>query len=152
MSAKYAVVGRRAVGTNLSIVTIGNPGSGTLRRGRIFEIQLASRDTPVDQALNFSLLRCTALGTSTAFTPNAFDPADPAAILTAGVAHTVEPTFTANSDMINESFNFKATYIWKTIIDWAFVIPATASNGFGLRSLASSAGTPNVESTIHFEE
>lgn len=149
--AKYSVTARRATGANLTIATIGNPGTGP-KRARVFELQLSSRDTPVDQALNFAILRATALGTSTAVTPQKFDPADAAAVMVAGEAHSVEPTYTAGSELIDQDFNLKATYIWKTVPEWGFVIPATANEGLGLRSLAVSAGTPNVEATIHFDE
>lgn len=149
--AKYAATGRRASGTNLTVLTVGNPGSGP-KRARLFELQLSSRDTPVDQALNFAVLRATALGTSTAVTPEKFDPADAAAVMLAGEAHSAEPTYTAGSELIDQAFNLKAIFRFVTAPEWGFVIPATASNGLGVRSLAVSSGTPNIECTVHFEE
>lgn len=149
---KYATTGRRASGASKTILTIGNPASGTLRRPKLYEVHLSSRDTPVDQAINFDVRRCTALGTSTAVTPAPFDSNDPASVTVSGENHTVEPTYTSATEFFDESINLKNTFIWKTAPEWGIVVPGTASNGLGLEILAISSGTPNVEGVMHFDE
>jgi hypothetical protein len=149
---KYAVTARRAYSAGKTILTIGNPSLGTLRRFRLFYLALSSRDTPIDQALNYDIRRCTALGTSTAVTPAPFDRGDPASVTVAGENHTVEPTYTSATEFHDQAFNLKATERFQTAPEWGIVIPATASNGLGVELLAVSSGTPNIEATAHFDE
>lgn len=149
--ARFATTGRRAAAASKTILSVGNPGSGP-KRAKIYEIQISSRDTPVDQAINVDLRRCTALGTSTSVTPIAFDPADAAAIMVSGENHSAEPTYTSATEFLDISFNLKTTYRWVVMPEMGIVIPATTNNGIGLEILAISSGTPNVEAVIHFDE
>jgi hypothetical protein len=147
----FATTGRRQHGANKTVLSVGNPSSNP-RRASVFFIELSSRDTPVDQAINFDVRRCTALGTSTAVTPTKFDEAGEASLMVSGENHSVEPTYTSAKELIDTSFNLKSTYRFQTAPEWGFIIPATASNGIGVELLAASSGTPNIESTIHFSE
>ena len=64
------------------------------RRARILEIAVGLRSvTSTDQAALVKLLRQTSAGTSSGtLTPRAHDPADPAALCTAAITFTAEPT------------------------------------------------------------
>jgi len=149
---RYAATGRRAYAANKTILTIGNPGSGVLRRPRLYYVGLSSRDVPIDHSLNYDIRRCTALGTSTAVTPAPLDSNDPASVAVAGENHSVEPTYASATEFHDQAFNLKATDKWQTAPEWGIIIPATASNGLGIELLAASGGTPNIEATVHFDE
>jgi hypothetical protein len=95
----------------------------------LYEIDLGSPSTPADNAADIQVKRFTATGTATAFTPTALDPADPASLTAGFINATVEPTVTANSQMLTFGWNQRAAYRWLANPDSEIVAPATASNG-----------------------
>src|SRR5438046_2185984 len=97
---KYSAVGARP---STAAETVINVTSAATIRPAIFDIVFGSDATPADNAASYYLQRHTAAGTSTAFTPIALDPADPAALASAGFNHSVEPTLTANSYLLEWS-------------------------------------------------
>src|ERR1019366_7948995 len=107
MSRNYTISGARAVASppKTLLPLIG----GTTNRPVLYDMIVGSTATPADNALEFILQRCTAAGTSTAVTPAANDSADPASIATAGVNHTVEPTYTSGAIMVDIAMNQRAT-------------------------------------------
>lgn len=149
---RYAATGRRTYGASKTILSVGNPGSTPVRRAKVFYIELSSRDTPVDQAINFDIRRCSALGTSTSVTPAPHDSSDPASLTVAGENHSVEPTYTSATEFEDISFNLKNTWRFQTAPEWGIIIPASTSNGLGVEFLAISSGTPNMECVVHFDE
>jgi hypothetical protein len=106
--------------------------SATTVRPEIIDVDLGSSATPADNALLWSAQRCTALGTSTAQTPNPVDPADPAATSAYGVNCTVEPTYTANLILFNAALNQRATHRVPLDPQARLKCPAVANNGIGL--------------------
>ena len=112
---------------------------------------LGSSATPADNAIQWFLQRYTAAGTSTAVTPTALDPGDPAATSTAGQNHSVEPTYTASLILFHLALNQRATHRWIADPNGPIVIPATANNGVGLYPV-NAAFTGNVDAAIMFEE
>lgn len=150
MGRRYHGFGSAAVGTNLTIVTMI---SAATIRPRLYDILIGCAATPADQATKFSLLRCTAAGTAgSSFTPIALDPNDPAALATCGQGvFSVEPTYTANSNLLVLDVNQRATVRWVAAPGGELMAPATASNGIGLRSL-SGTGTATHEGSFHWEE
>lgn len=124
---------------------------GAAKRIRVFYLTVGSAATPADQANNMMLVRSTAAGTSTAVTPRALDPADGPAVTTAGHDHTVEPTYTADSELLSFSFNTRANYQWYANPGRELVVPDTALNGLGLRFIVAT-GTQLHEASLHFEE
>jgi len=145
----YTVTATDTVNANVTMVGIT---AATTRRGRIYELWISSANSPpADQTADYSLKRYTAAGTSTPFTPNPTDPAEPAALLSAGYNHSVEPTYTANSDLLRIAVHQKFTMRWYGAPGREFVIPAASGNGIGL--LINSASTPFPGLfTIHFCE
>lgn len=149
MARNYSISGARAVASPTKTL-LGLTG-GTTIRPQLFDLIVGSTATPADNALEFILQRYTAAGTSTAVTPEPLDPADPAAIATAGVNHTVEPTYTAGKILMDLAMNQRATQRWVPAPGREIKAPATAANGLGLQPVHSSF-TGSVTGTIHFED
>lgn len=149
MARRYSGVGARAVGTNLTVLSLE---SAATIRPEIYEVLIGSGATPGDLATIFHLERFTAVGTEgSGFTPHAIDPADPAALADYGVAHSAEPTYTANAILYKLPLNQRATYRWVAAPGSGFKAPDTALNGIGLQS-QSSGGVVVHEATILHEE
>ena len=78
--------------TAKTVVMISAPSS---RRGRIKEIGVGFNSTNTAHSpVVVRVMRATSAGTSTSATPAPLDPADPAALFTAGQNFTAEPTLT----------------------------------------------------------
>lgn len=150
MGRRYHGFGSAAVGTNLTLVTLI---SAATIRPRLYDLLLGCAATPADQATKFTLIRCTAAGTAgSSFTPIALDPGDPASLATVGQGvFSVEPTYTANSNLLVVDVNQRATVRWVAAPGGELVAPATASNGIGVRSLAGT-GSATHEAAMHWEE
>lgn len=149
MARRYAAVGSD---TNTAGTTVWSLTSATTIRPRIYEFLIGSVATPADNAWEFILGRTTAAGTSTAFTPIALDPADPAALAAAGFAHTVEPTYTANAQVLRIAGNQRAAVRWVAAPGGEIVLPATAANGIGCLSNAIGGSAVAMSFTVHWEE
>jgi hypothetical protein len=149
MGRRYSIDGLRAV--NAAGKTILGLTGGTTIRPRIYDMLLGSSATPADNAIQWFLQRSTAAGTSTAVTPTALDPGDPAATATAGQNHSAEPTYTAGAILFHLALNQRATHRWIADPNGPLVIPAVANNGIGLYPVNASF-TGNVDATIYFEE
>lgn len=132
----YSANGPNTSGTATTLV--GVVGSATVRP-TIYDLVLGALAAPVDQAARIAVSRFTAAGTATAFTPTPLDPSDVAAVCTAGITHTVEPTYTANQDLLTFGMNNRATFRWVAAPGYELRGPATAANGLGLRLAAASA-------------
>lgn len=141
-----------ASGTDKTVINLFNPAAAPTSRGRIVDILVGSDDTPADQACRFSVGRTTAVGTEGAgFVPNNVDPAGPAGAYDSGNAHSAEPTYTANKQLLVFSMNQRATFRWVASPGYELVMAATQNNGAGLKSAASTS-TQAHEATILFEE
>lgn len=146
---RYAVQAQNAVASpTKTSVTLT---STTAIRPFIYDMLLGSSATPADNALVWRVQRFTAAGTTTAFTPLALDPADPAATLVAGVTATVEPTYTGSTYLFSIALNQRATHRWIADPDGPITLPATANNGAGLFVVHASF-TGNVDPTVHYAE
>lgn len=149
MARRYSIDGQDA---NTAATTILGLTSAATVRPKIYDLSLGSDATPADMAAEYVLQRYTAAGTSTAVTPQALDSGDPASLASAGEAHTVEPTYTANAILLQFALNQRATYRWVAAPGGEIVLPATAANGVGLQVISVSGTPVNVNACIHFEE
>lgn len=147
--AKYAVEMNRTAGAATSLGTIGADATRP-RRGKWYDIMFGSEATPADNAFKYTVQRCTALGTSTAVTPQPLDAADAATEADAGENHTIEPTYTAGAVLLAVGLNQRATFRWVASPGGELVYPATASNGLGVQTPTASAVA--ITSTVHFDE
>ncbi len=129
-----------------SYITVIGLASATTIRPQILRIECGVAGTPADNVLSWLLQRFTAAGTSTAVTPLARDPADPASLATAGQNHTVEPTYTANATPFALApLHQKNKFIQEFAPGYGLKLPATAANGIGLQvKHASFAGECNA--------
>ena len=125
---------------------------GTTVRPAIYDIIVGSVATPADNSFHFRHLRTTAAGTSTAFTPVSLDPADPASTTAAGTNHTVAPTATANSNLLDIAGNQRACVRWIAAPGGELKVPATAANGIACTSVAVGGSAVAMIFTIAFEE
>ena len=149
MGRVYSITGDQNAAATVSILGLT---SATTIRPQLFEIIFGSAATPADQSFNMRIRRYTAAGTATAFTPIARDPADPAALASAGYNHTVEPTYTSGANLLSFSVNQQATFRWVVPPDEGLVCPATAANGVGLEFVVVSGGTALCEATFRYQE
>jgi hypothetical protein len=150
MGRRYHGMASAATGTNLTILTLI---SAATIRPKLYDLIIGCVATPADQATKFSVLRFTAAGTEgSGFTPVAIDPNDPAALADYGCgAFGVEPTYTANSNVLQISMNQRATIRWVAAPGGELMAPATAANGLGVRSI-SGTGTAAHEVSAWHEE
>lgn len=147
--AAYATELNRTASTTASLGTIGADATRP-RRGKWYDVIFGAEATPADNAFKYTIQRCTALGTSTAVTPQPLDPADAATEGDAGENHTIEPTYTANAILLAVGLNQRATFRWVASPGGELVYPATASNGLGVQTPTSSAVA--ITATIHHVE
>src|SRR5258708_2563658 len=102
--------------------------SATSIRPKLLAIEMGCDAAPADNAVKYVVQRCTTTGTvGSSITPQAIDPADPAAVTTSGLAtFSVGPTLTASAFLLQWAQNQRQAYRW-----WAYdetralVMPAT---------------------------
>lgn len=150
MGARYAVTAAENAVT-ASYTTAGNVVGGTGVRVRLYDFIVGQGATPADTAVYWALQRSTTAGTLTSVTPAPLDSADPAAEATAGENATIEPTYTAATEIVEMPLNQRATYRWVAAPGGEVIVPATASNGLGFRVKGASY-TGTAEVAFHFEE
>ena len=146
----YHGMGSGAVGTDKSLLTLI---SAATIRPHLYDVLIGCEATPADQATQLLIARFTAVGTEgSGFTPIALDPADPAALSDCGSGvFSVEPTYTANANLLQISMNQRATFRWVAAPGGELIAPATANNGIGLYS-DSATGTATHEASFHWHE
>ncbi len=150
--AKYAITGAQAAVSGSYKTVLGVfATSGSLRRGKVFDVLIGTNGTPADNYLQWDISRMTADGTGSAVTPNPLDPADVAALATAKSNYTAEPTITASSSLFNVGVNQRASYRWVAAPGSELLFPAAAGNGLALRAL-SGGYTGSATGDFMYEE
>lgn len=141
---QYNISGNCNQGASATL-PLGNVLSATTVRPVIYDVTMGSDSTPADNASTFAFQRGTTAGTwagsgGAAITPQALDPADPAAASTAnqGVA-SVGPTLTASAFLLQWSQNQRATFRWVAAPGSELKMPATAGNGLNLMNRVATA-------------
>jgi len=148
---KFAVDFQRTASTTAALGSLTADATRP-RRLRVYDAMFGSEATPADAAILWTFRRCSAAGTNTSVTPQNLDPASSTTEYDAGENHTIEPTFTAGAILLNVPLNQRATYRWVAAPGGELVMPATASNGFGIETDTISTGTPVITATIHADE
>lgn len=150
MSARgYSISGQD---TNTAGTTMLTLVSAATVRPELYDVVVGSVATPADNAAQYYVQRFTAAGTVTAVTPQALDPADPAALVTAGVNASVEPTYTAGAIMLRVPKNQRATFRWVAREGGEIKSPATAANGLGILSNAIGGAAVTEDFVMHYKE
>lgn len=126
-------------------------GATTLRRGFIYDLMFGTDGTPADNAIVYKADRQTTVGTGTSATPSPLDPGDAAGLLVGTVNHTIEPTVTSATLLVEIAMNQRASYRWVAAPGGELVIPATNVAGIGARA-KSPAYTGTAQCNIHFIE
>lgn len=146
---KYSTVLQRTAALANSFGSINC--TATTRRGRIYDVMFGSEGSVADNPFLWTMDRITTVGTRTSVTPTPLDPADSACVTASGQNHTsTEPTYTASTQVLYVPLNQRATFRWVASPDGELVFPATANNGFGIRTPTS--GAVAATATLHFEE
>lgn len=142
-----------ASGTNKTLINLFNTPATPTKRGAIYDILLSSVVTPADQAAKFAVGRTTAVQTEgSGFVPVNLDPAGPAGDYDSGIGvYSVEPTYTANKELLVLSLNQRATFRWVAAPGSELKMAATQNYGAGLYT-KSSTSTQAHEATILFQE
>lgn len=149
MGRRYAITGEDS---NTASTTVISLNATTTTRPLIYDMVVGSPTAPADQAANYALRRfTTSNGTGTALTPNAVDPAHPAAVTAASIAHSAEPTYTAGANQLRFSLNQRATFRWVAAPGGELIAPATANAGLGFLADGVTAAF-TCTAMIHFEE
>lgn len=146
----YATNGPSEAGTaNKTALTV--IAAATVRP-RIFDVVLGISQAPADQAGLIFVGRFTAAGTAASNpTPEPLDTGDAAALATAGITHSVEPTYTANKTLLRIPLNQRATFRWVASPDKELVAPATAANGIGAY-ISTYTASVTLQAGFHFWE
>jgi len=126
-------------------------GATTLRKAFVYDMTFGADGTPADNAITWKVDRQTTTGTRTAATPAPLDAGDAAALITAGVNTTIEPTVTASTQLLEIAANQRATYRWVAAPGSELVVPATNVTGIGGRA-KSPAYTGTVVGSVLFYE
>ena len=149
MSAKYSVTGNQDTTTATPGDSTLGIGSGTDQRPELYDWTSSFGGTPADNAIQVLLRKMTALGTATSVVPVDIDESGVASLTTCAENHTVEPTYTAATELFDQILNQRAAYRWVAAPGGGIVLPATANAGVGFAAFhASYTGSHQV--TAHF--
>lgn len=131
--------------------TLANIIGSTAVRPYVYEFDVGCSAAPADQAGLLVMARTTAVGTAGSNpTPAQADPGTAAAVCTAGIAHSAEPTFTSPF-VYQVPLNQRATWRWVANPGFEVIGSLTASNGIGLKRHTSTASYA-LTGTIFFSE
>lgn len=136
----YTVSGPNATGTaNKTLITVI---AATTVRPAMFDVVVGCSATPADQATKLAVTRwTTSAGTAgSSPTPLVLDPGDVAALATAGITHSGEPTY-ASTNLLTISMNQRASFRWVSSPGYELKNPATATTGLGLQLVTATATT-----------
>jgi hypothetical protein len=125
---------------------------GGVARGKIGNIILSSGAAPDDQANNFDVKRTTGIGTEAGgHVPVPLDPDTVASSFDAGYGHSVEPTETADTELLALSLNQRAIISWLANPGSELIMPAVTNNGINIVR-RTGTGLYVIDCTVIFEE
>lgn len=148
---KYAVNGLSASGT--ANRTAFNLIGSTAIRPLLAEVTVGVRTNPnaTDQQANFALGNTTATGTAGSTpTPKPIDPQDVAAVVTAGITHSAEPTY-GSTYFFDGDINQRGMYRWVAEIGFEVAGAASANNGLAGKLIAITAAAQLSMASHHKE-
>lgn len=149
---KYAVNGLSASGTGPK--SAFSLGGQTTARPQVSEITFGVRTNPnaTDQQVEFAVGSLTALGTAgSAPTPKPLDFQDPiVAIVTAGIAHSAEPTYAATY-WIDTDMNQRGLFRWVAETGFELASNVGAAIGIGGKMVGVTAAVV-MSMAVHYKE
>ncbi len=148
-----------ATGAQAAVTTPGSGGdtalaiiASTLTRADIEHFSIGHSGAPDDKSITWLIRRLTAVGTEGAgVVPAKTDLASPVAQLDGAEDHSVEPTYTAATELWDEPLNQRATWQLWTSPKFAFKIPATANAGIGFTPQSATYVLPAEASAMWLE-
>lgn len=126
-------------------------GATTLRRGWVYDIMVGVDGTPADNVINWIVNRNSTSGTATAHTPAQLDSGDAVALLQCLVNHTIEPTVTDQTGLVQVACNQRASYRWVAAPGGELIVPATNANGIGIRAKSPAYASTATASMAFWE-
>lgn len=126
-------------------------GATTLRKAAIYDISFGADGTPADNYLVYKADRQSTVGTGTSATPTPLDAGDAAALITGNVNSTIEPSVTANTQLLEIPVNQRASYRWVAAPGGELIVPATNTTGIGIRAKSASY-TGTINAALHYWE
>lgn len=150
---KYGVMGLSASGTaNKTAATLISSAS---IRALLSEFSIGVRTNPnaTDQQVNYQVGSwATSAGTAgSAPTPKPLDLVDPvAAVTTAGITHSAEPTYDATF-YFDHDLNQRGAFRWVAEIGFELAATAAATKGIGVKMTAVTAAV-QISAPLHFKE
>lgn len=148
---KYSVNGLNASGT--ANKTAFNLIGSTAIRPQLSECTFGVRTAPnaTDQQAEYQVGNTTAVGTAgSSPTPKPLDPQDVAAVSTAGITHSAEPTY-GSTFFIDTDMNQRGLYRWVAEPGFEICGAASANNGIGGK-LAAITAAAVMSMVAHFKE
>ncbi len=151
---RYAVTGLQTaveVSPGETILSLFAPG--TTVRGAVYYFAISTRaGAMADQVQTAQWQRTTAQGTEGAgVVPAPLDSDAPASILDAGEDHSVEPTFTAATELFEQDVHVRNTVQVQLQPDGHVLVPATTNAGITMRSFSANYAGGGAM-TLHYRE
>lgn len=126
-------------------------GATTLRRGWVYDIMVGADGTPADNVINWIVNRNSSAGTGSSHAPTPLDSGDAACLLVGLVNHTIEPTVTDVTGLVQIAVNQRASYRWVAAPGGELIIPATNVNGIGVRAKSPAYASTGTASMSFYE-
>jgi len=141
MMARYSASGSQNLASS-AITALTIAAQSTAHQNRVYDINIGNVGAPADLVTLHTIQRITAVGTAgSSVTPALLDLADRASQSAAGENHSSEPTYTANTELLELPLNHRALFRWAAAPDGYIVTPATNNSGIGAKALHASATT-----------
>ena len=125
----------------------------TAIRPLVSEITFGLRTAPnaTDQQVEYQVGNTTAAGTAgSSPTPKPLDPQDVAAVSTAGITHSAEPTY-GSTFFLDGDINQRGAFRFVAEVGFELAGAATASNGVAAK-MAASTSALQMSAVAHFKE
>lgn len=140
----------QAITSTYKSLTEATALTATPRRIKLYDVMFGTLGTPADQTYEFDISRASTIGTGTVATPSPIDVADAVALTVGTVNHTVEPTVGVSAFYLG--INQRASYRWVAAPGSELVSPATALNGFTIRTRSVSGGSATATAQFLIQE
>ena len=151
--ARFKAAGQNNLASGRRTTCLGVTASES-RRGSIFELAFAPTseiEEPRSSAIRLVVMRYQFPGQFTPVTPVKLSGGFKAAELTPGEPHCIEPTYQPGRALFATRLHPGARLQLYLPPGEKFLIPATAHDGVGITSVASSPGSL-AEAVVHWEE
>ncbi len=150
---RFVENGTGAAGTSKTLMNLFVNVATPVTRKRLTDCVIGCGQATADATAEFYIGRTTAQGTAgSAYTPNNIDSGGAAGECSVGQGvFSVEPTYTANKDLIWLEVHQRNTVRWIAREGTELLIPATQNNGLGFRSNQGTSTATYRAWSLHLE-